>query len=294
MNSEMTTHLRQNPIGYMETAPQHVIAHLQDYRVVDVRSAEEYHGPLNHIPGAELTPLETLESRIASWDKTEALLVTCQSGVRSSMAAQLLVARGFTQVVNLMGGMLGWHGAGLPTAADQPQHGIDEIPLGAPSLHSLAQENSMGFRDITPVAANDHLSSFRVIDVRSQAEFNGNLSHMDGAELAPLDTLANATLGWEKGQSILLVCRSGGRSGMAAQLLAAQGFTELYNLTGGMMGWNRAGLRTAADHNTAAAEKTAASHNTDETRNERGLLNRLGGLATGAGGFFRKEDQPLS
>lgn len=38
--------------------------------------------------------------------------------------------------------------------------------------------------------------------------------------------------------SYILVCRSGNRSMQACMFLASQGFQNLYNLKGGMMGWN--------------------------------------------------------
>jgi rhodanese-related sulfurtransferase len=37
----------------------------------------------------------------------------------------------------------------------------------------------------------------------------------------------------------VVICRSGGRSMQVAQFLAAQGFTSVYNLTGGILAWSR-------------------------------------------------------
>jgi rhodanese-related sulfurtransferase len=39
-----------------------------------------------------------------------------------------------------------------------------------------------------------------------------------------------------------MVCRSGARSGRAAAALLGMGFTDVTNLTGGMLAWNAAGL----------------------------------------------------
>lgn len=41
----------------------------------------------------------------------------------------------------------------------------------------------------------------------------------------------------DKDKTFLVYCRSGGRSGMACSLMAKNGFTNLYNLKGGIMGW---------------------------------------------------------
>jgi rhodanese-related sulfurtransferase len=41
---------------------------------------------------------------------------------------------------------------------------------------------------------------------------------------------------------MVMICRSGNRSGRAAQALASIGFSRVMNLTGGMLAWNAAGL----------------------------------------------------
>ena len=40
-----------------------------------------------------------------------------------------------------------------------------------------------------------------------------------------------------KGQEVIVYCRSGNRSGQACQMLETMGFTNLKNLTGGMLSW---------------------------------------------------------
>lgn len=41
---------------------------------------------------------------------------------------------------------------------------------------------------------------------------------------------------------VLLYCRSGGRSGNAAKMMENMGFTEIYDLAGGILAWKEAGL----------------------------------------------------
>ncbi|KFE62010.1 rhodanese-like domain-containing protein [Hyalangium minutum] len=84
--------------------------------------------------------------------------------------------------------------------------------------------------------------SARRIDVREPAEFDGLLGRLPGSELVPLATLLDATVPWPRDVPLLLICRSGARSMKAARLLAEQGFTSLYNLEGGMLAVNEAGL----------------------------------------------------
>ena len=44
-----------------------------------------------------------------------------------------------------------------------------------------------------------------------------------------------------KNEEIVIICHSGSRSMMAAQLLARAGFKDVRNLTGGMLMWHRSG-----------------------------------------------------
>lgn len=105
-----------------------------------------------------------------------------------------------------------------------------------------------GYRDVSPLEAQHHVGDLRVIDVREPDEFVGPLGHVPGAELVPLSTLAGAAAGWRRDEPLLLVCRSGGRSSRAAVLLAGMGFSQLFNLAGGMLGWDANGLpRDAPD-----------------------------------------------
>ena len=41
---------------------------------------------------------------------------------------------------------------------------------------------------------------------------------------------------------MVVVCRSGNRSATACALLSREGFTQVYNLAGGIMAWQKAGL----------------------------------------------------
>jgi rhodanese-related sulfurtransferase len=85
-------------------------------RIIDVREPHELAGELGHLPGAELVPLATLEAAAAGWNRDQPLILVCRSGGRSARATTLLVALGFRGAINLRGGMLAVHAAGLPVA----------------------------------------------------------------------------------------------------------------------------------------------------------------------------------
>ena len=99
-----------------------------------------------------------------------------------------------------------------------------------------------GWREIDVRDAAGALAAFDLVDVRETAEFGAELGHVPGSRLVPLATVPVAMRSWDKAKPILLICRSGGRSGRAAGALIAAGFTDVYNLTGGMLAWNEASL----------------------------------------------------
>lgn len=77
-------------------------------RLIDVRQPEEYIGPMGHLPGAELVPLDTLIHAAESWDREQPLVIVCRSGARSNRGAIALKNMGFAKVANLMGGTAAW------------------------------------------------------------------------------------------------------------------------------------------------------------------------------------------
>lgn len=76
--------------------------------VIDVREAAEY--AFNHIPNAISIPLGELEERINELNKQDQIMVVCRTGNRSDLAAQKLVDKGFTRVINVVPGMSQWTG----------------------------------------------------------------------------------------------------------------------------------------------------------------------------------------
>lgn len=107
-------------------------------------------------------------------------------------------------------------------------------------LFHIAHPTPTGHRDIDLAHVASALGKVRIVDVREPSEFTGELGHIAGAELVPLATVDQAALGWDKHQEIVIVCRSGARSGRAATLLASMGFRHVVNMTGGMMAWSAA------------------------------------------------------
>lgn len=77
---------------------------------LDVRSRAEWDA--GHIPGATHVPLGELPDRLPELARNRPLIVHCQGGARSAIAASLLRASGFPAVINLTGGFGEWEAAG--------------------------------------------------------------------------------------------------------------------------------------------------------------------------------------
>lgn len=80
-------------------------------------------------------------------------------------------------------------------------------------------------------------AEFNILDVREPYE---NIEFNIGGKLVPLGKIQTMQLDdiedW-KNQEVIIYCRSGNRSGQACMILEMAGFTNVKNLTGGMLEW---------------------------------------------------------
>ena len=87
-------------------------------------------------------------------------------------------------------------------------------------------------------ARMDAGEKLNLIDVREdneRAEFNIGGTHF---RLRRIQDMAIEELEPLKNKEVICYCRSGNRSGMACLMLEHMGFTNTYNVTGGMIDWN--------------------------------------------------------
>jgi rhodanese-related sulfurtransferase/TusA-related sulfurtransferase len=75
-----------------------------------------------------------------------------------------------------------------------------------------------------------------IIDVRESAEYA--FHHIPGAVSIPLGELELRYTELDKNKDIYVICRTGNRSDMAAQLLTDKGFSNVTNVVPGMSQWN--------------------------------------------------------
>ena len=81
-----------------------------------------------------------------------------------------------------------------------------------------------------------------MLDVREPNEYESG--HVLNSRLVPLGKLKERMGELEKfkEQPIVVVCRSGNRSGTACYLLGRKGFSQAYNLAGGVQAWQKNNL----------------------------------------------------
>ena len=95
----------------MRTISQYRVRDLPTFQnglIIDVRSPDEFSGPLGHLPNSKHVPLQDLYQRAAGWPRHTPILAVCDAGRRSMEACQLLAKMGFTKIANLHGGLLAW------------------------------------------------------------------------------------------------------------------------------------------------------------------------------------------
>lgn len=84
-----------------------------------------------------------------------------------------------------------------------------------------------------------------VVDVRTDKEYEEG--HINEALHIPLGLLSDrlGELQAHKEAPLIVACRSGSRSAQACSILKKQGFTQVNNLSGGMLAWGNANLPTS-------------------------------------------------
>lgn len=99
------------------------------------------------------------------------------------------------------------------------------------------------FRSVQPLEAMRMLQArddIVFLDVRTpQERLNGAIP---GSKLVSFFDLVQGKVFLPKDKPIMLVCAVGGRSYVAAQVLSKKGYGEVYNVSGGIDAWYRAGL----------------------------------------------------
>lgn len=120
----------------------------------------------------------------------------------------------------------------------RPESG--EVPRAAkwgPVVQTYA-----GLLEIDPSWVADHRDDVHILDVRSPEEYEGELGHIPGAQLVPIDELAARLEEVPSDRPVVTICRSGKRSAQATVVLRKAGWNDVANIAGGMLRWRDLGL----------------------------------------------------
>lgn len=221
--------------------------------LLDIRESSEIEKD-GYIAGAVNIPVRDL---LKNLDKLPALddpiVVYCASGHRGGMAVASLRLLGYTNVVDLGGGLGAWKKASLPVETGQPaapvaatMPKVDETRLR--DLDAFLANLPDGFYSVKAADLNLELGNTpapALVDVRTadevaKAAIEGSLAIPIEELLTSLDQLP------DKSSPVVVLCQSGHRGSIGMMALRMLGYTNVRNLGGGLNAWVAAELPTTA------------------------------------------------
>jgi hydroxyacylglutathione hydrolase len=192
-------------------------AWVQRAAVVDLRDQLSFGA--GQIPGAYGVGASGNVSQWASWmvPYDQPILLVASDPAAVPEAVRSLIRVGLDDVRGYLdGGMSAWVEAG---------HELAEIPqITALELHQRLADGE----------------AIDVVDVRTDSEFDEG--HVAGSRHIMGGYLPKHLAELSTDEPLAMICRTGNRSTMAASVLARAGFRNVVNVTGGMRGWQGAGL----------------------------------------------------
>jgi rhodanese-related sulfurtransferase len=94
--------------------------------------------------------------------------------------------------------------------------------------------------EVSPSEAHELIGSgAQVVDVRTDVEYEAG--HIPGSRHVALADIQAEAAGLDREKAVVLYCRTGDRSGMAADAFAASGW-DAHSVEGGLVAWSEAGL----------------------------------------------------
>ncbi len=97
-------------MGFQNTNIRNILSEALNYGgiIVDVREREEF--AISHVPMAINLPLSNIRQGNYSLPKTKVILLYCENGGKSALAARILSEKGY-RVINTVGGLKEYKGA---------------------------------------------------------------------------------------------------------------------------------------------------------------------------------------
>jgi len=208
--------------------------------IIDVRTQAEWND--GHIPTATLVadlgslrfpPFPPLIDNSCN-GANKVIVLYCRSGARAGAVAQKLIKEGYTATIYNGGGTNDWIDAGLDLVRTE-----SVVPSCSRIIDLDAEDLKAGI---------DTQLFDAVIDVRTQEEWNDGhiptatfVANLGLLDFPPFPPLMDRSCDREN-KAIVLYCRSGARSGAAAQRLIEEGYRATIYNGGGINDWVEAGL----------------------------------------------------
>jgi hydroxyacylglutathione hydrolase len=194
--------------------------------VLDVRPAAEFGA--GHVPGALNV---ALGGQFASWagtllDPARRLVIVTDGEAHAREAATRLARVGLENVA-------GWLPPDAWSRSGRPVRTVPQITVEA--LRARLGSDA----------------ALQVVDVRRAGEYAGG--HVPGARHVPLDRLEGEAARLDPSRPTAVICAGGYRSSAGTSLLAARGFGDLVNVTGGTAAWIAAGFEVEKETTSARA-----------------------------------------
>ncbi len=197
--------------------PQTLAAALKSKTAVPVDVRELHELREGFIPGAIWTPAGRLLPQAQRPDIPRELVFYCSRGDRAMVVASALKAQGFQHIATLLEGMEEWRAAGLPLELPDENPPYEEV-----SVEEAFQRMQQGWL---------------LLDVRDAESFARG--HPSGARHLPTPDLMDVEFleQLRARQPLLLICNTGNRSAMVADLLIAEEIDQVANVAGGVVAW---------------------------------------------------------
>jgi glyoxylase-like metal-dependent hydrolase (beta-lactamase superfamily II)/rhodanese-related sulfurtransferase len=150
--------------------------------------------------------------------------------------------RGREEYVELMSNLGLPYPEKIQQALQVNQTGFESDEVAFPPIEDIAAVPQVGASEVATRLGSP--APPLLIDVREPEEFVGELGHVAGALLIPVDALERRLpkLAGYVDHEIVVVCRAGARSASGAAMLRRAGFRHVSNLKGGMLAWAEASL----------------------------------------------------
>ena len=187
-----------------------------DTIVLDIREYDSFGS--QHIPGSWNISFNGNFPTFSGWVMpTDKKILMVASSYQQAEDALVWARRSGVDGITgyLEGGLFAWVLQGFPTA--------DVRQLSAEALHNMVTGSI----------------KMILVDVRSHGEFED--THIEGAVNIPAPELRSRYEELDRNKTIVLICSTGHRSSLGTSILKQHGFKDIYNVSGGMTGYSKAG-----------------------------------------------------